>query len=47
MVRQVVVVFYWGERGGFSVQAEVVDWDWYGEEGLERWRWLITDEGWL
>jgi hypothetical protein len=35
VVRQVVVVFHWGEGGGLAEEAEVVGWDGGGEDGFE------------
>lgn len=33
VVGEVVVVFDGLEAGGFAEEAEMVDWDWVGEEG--------------
>lgn len=32
---EVVVVLYGLEGGFLAVEAQVVDWDWVGEEGLD------------
>jgi hypothetical protein len=37
VVREVVVVFYGFESRGLAEEAEVVDWDGGGEEGLYSW----------
>lgn len=36
VVRKVVVVFNRLEGDGFAEKAEVVDWDGFGKEGLQR-----------
>jgi hypothetical protein len=37
VVREVVVVFYGFESRGLAEEAEVVDWNGGGEEGLYGW----------
>lgn len=37
VIREIVVVFYWGEGSWFAEETEVVDWCWVGEEGLDCW----------
>lgn len=44
-VREVVVVFYRLEGQGLAVEAEVVDGDGVGEDGLDRWRGLGPEFG--
>lgn len=47
MVGEVVVVFDWLEGRGFAVEAEVVDWDGFGEERLEGYmRGCVSWVGW-
>ena len=37
MIGEVVVIFDWLEGGRFAEEAEVVDWDGFGEEGFNGW----------